>query len=364
MKIQPITKLISYASKASLCKSSGIVSMPVIKQAFGDKFELATGFIGNSRPFAKPDKSFEPEFLRKLLKIEGKTDLETYSMIKDEILKAMGFKHPEALKIIFSKSTAQSEYVFTLGQIKLCSGEGETKERLIASIRHELEHMLQSVKIYKAKGKESFAEAMLARQKSNGIVPNETVEDVIKRMKLEFFETMEKDVSIEGFDVERYYKALCEGIADDGSLGAGYKYYSNLLEKDAYLCTRKVLRALGQNSTIIADIFPANYKNLLELLKNKGIHEHWYEDILNELVIFARIKEAETPENFKKFLKICKDGKKGVKLTQQDQTWALKRMKKIKNLNLLEKMGQKPSLQVETWLKENKFTIEDILGDI
>ena len=361
MAISAIEKTISCSIKSIPHKSLEAASKPAAVQ-IAESRQIA-GLVNSNASFIRPDKSLNFDFLRSLLKIKEGSTVETYTKIKDEMLKAMGFRHPELLKLELTKSKALSRYVFTTGEIRLGDPNIFPKERLIASLRHEMEHMVQSLKIYKAKGKECFAEAMLAQQRYNKRVPTETVEDVIKRMDINFFETMSKDVSIVDFDVKKYYKALCEYTNDNSTFESCYKYFNSLLEKDAYAVTRKVLKALGQDCTVAPDVFPANYTRLLSLLKSNGIHKDYNEEILETLEFFAKMKEALNPADFKRFIQLYQSAEKGIEPTKSDRIWAKKILKKMEQDSFIKEIGQRPYQQMETWLKEGKYTIEDLIKE-
>ena len=327
--------------------------------------KLVTKLTYNTYNLVQIDKSLTPEFLKGLLKIECDTLLETYTKIKDEILKALGFKHPELLKLAFNKSIDNSGYEFRTGRILLAKSKTIPKERMIASIRHEIEHMLQALKIYKAKGKEGFASAMLKYRQNNNLTEIKTVENFIKKMDLEFFETMSKDVSIIGFDAERYYNALCKYKEPIGTLESEYLYITNLLEKDAYAITKRVLKALGQDTTLLHEkFFPANYTTMVELLNNKKIPHFCHEIILSELIDFAKVREATTPENFKRFLRIVKDARADKEVELNEKAWAEKLYSKTQKEAFDKKVGQKPFQQVETWLRNGIFTLDALIKNI
>ena len=319
----------------------------------------------NNYNFVHVDKSLTPQFLKELLKIECNTPLETYTKIKDEILKALGFKHPELVELAFNKSMTESRYEFRSGKILIAKSKTIPKERKIASIRHEIEHLLQSLKIYKAKGKEGFASAMLEYRENNSLPPIKTVEDYIKLMNLEFFETMSKDVSIIGFDTERYYNALCKYKEPNGTLAVDFRYYTNLLEKDAYEITKKVLKALGQDTTVSPDLFPANYETMIQLLNNKKITKICHEWILGDLIGFANVKElTKTSTDFKRFLQIVKDIRANKKVDPIEEDWAIKLCSKTEKEVFVKKAGQKPYQQVEAWLRNGIFTLDDLIKNI
>ena len=98
------------------------------------------------------------DFIKSLLKIEGNTKIETATMIKDEILKAMKYKKPSTLILTESpKLEAPASFILAEGKIGFRQKlDPDTKEMLIAVLYHELDHMDKFVKLYKALGEEAF----------------------------------------------------------------------------------------------------------------------------------------------------------------------------------------------------------------
>ena len=361
MTIHAIKNIISHSIKHTSNRSIASVSKSIVNLA--EKNKQALDLTGSNVNFIPVDKSLTSEFLKGLLKIEEKTPLETYTRIKDEMLKALGYKNPETIILEFSKSSTHSEYEIRTGKLKL-GKRNISKERLIASLRHEIEHMLQFVKIYKTKGKDGFAKALLAYRKNNNIKTSENIEDIIEQINIKFYDAMAKNTSIINFDAEKYYRAMCEYKENDGSFENGYKYYNNLLEKDAYAITKKILKSLGQDCTTAADVFPANYEEMIRVLKSNNVHKYFYESILNFLETAAQIQEKVKPTGLKRFLQLYTDASNGIELADTDKHWTEKLLKKISSDNFIKEIGQKPHQQVETWLKERKYTVEDLIKDL
>ena len=180
MTVQAIEKTVSNIIKTSLCKKAKSASKIAVAKT--GQHKPVTELTDSTSRFIRVDKSLNPEFLKGLLKIEGKTPLDTYTKIKDEILKAMGFKHPEALKVSLTNSEdAIAEFMFKSGEIHICDTK-LPKEEIIATLRHELDHMEKFVKIYKSSGKETFAKAIIAYRKLNGVKTPENTEEVLKHL--------------------------------------------------------------------------------------------------------------------------------------------------------------------------------------
>lgn len=384
---------------------------PAARPAFGSK-KLLTQPIIDSCSFKHIDKSLEPKFLRSLLDIKDKDYFQRVDKIKNKLLTAMGYKHPEELKIEVIPMYDIASYVALKGQINIPGKQSGDKfipleyptYQVIETLRHELEHMDQNIKLYKVKGEQLFLKACLCNTKLNGpegplevngeicgisqeaspvymaegkVIccgefhrKEETMDDLRAKFNKKFYEIMTKDSSTDYFDTEKYYKAYCEYISpkDWCWYSSTYKYLNNLLEKDAYNVERKVLKALGKDPVVSADSFPENYETMVKLLKDNSFSGMELEDTLSILCILARVKNTETPENFKRLLKIQADRDNGKKLSNEDIYFHFKKLTEVEELQSgrLESVQktQKRYQQVESWLREGKFFAEDILKDM
>ena len=342
---------------------------PTTTPVFGNK-KLLTQPIVDRCSFTHIDKSLSPKFLKSLVEIYKKNIslLQKATIIKDELLKAMGYKHPEILKIVpADPEQSCSSYEATQGV--LCFSEDVPSiEIFIAMLRHEVEHMDESVKIYKTKGEKAMLNAFLNIAKLNNMDCPKSI--IINNA---FYDIMSKDVSTDGFDTEKYYKALCKYISPKKEwcyYSSSYKYFNNLLEKDAYAVTRKVLKALGKDAVTPPDMFPKNYETMVKLLNKNGIPSKYHDNVLFVLDITARLKSIECPENVKRYLKIWEDIYDHNYVSPEDIDWYKKIAEKIDKtgevvgtLQSVQK-NQEYYQQVETWLREGKFFAEDILKDM
>ena len=82
-----------------------------------------------------------------------------------------------------------------------------------------------------------------------------------------------------------------------------------------------------------------------------------------KMVAAAKVKKAESPNNYKRFIKMVCDAKTGREITQKEEDWVVKILSKINKDDFAKKEGQRPYQQVETWLREGKFIAEDIMKD-
>jgi len=366
MKICPI---VNYSEKTySVCVK------PIAKTASGG-WRLLTEPIANNYCFSQPDKTLVPGFLKILLDIgkENLSSLEKITKIKDMILKIMGYQHPEELKFIFvEKMNSLASYEPVLGKIVISEGKYSDKD-VIKILRHELEHLHQFVRIYKAKGEQAFLDGMEYLFKKNH--PNATEADILNlnlkaNFNNDFYKIMQKDVSIEDFDAEKYYKSAREYIEFDSAPSKGYEYFNNQLEKDAYSAERKVLKAFGLAPIVSVDYFPQNYKTMLKLMNKAGIPEQYHDNIIQVLNITARLKDVETKENFKKYIKIWNNKSNKKEVSSEDLDWYYKVAEKLDAINkegyTLETVqsAQKYYQQVEEWMREGKFDTVAISNDM
>ena len=273
----------------------------------------------------------------------------------------MGYQHPEALKLVHTDDEQMTMFMGLLGKVFI-NESIHSKEMAIATLRHELEHMDQHVKIYKTKGKNGVLEGILNVTKKQK--PETKISDFEEIFNEKFYETMSKDISVDDIEAEKYYNALCEYTPVGLSLQTQYKYFNNLLEKEAYAVEKKVLEVYGNNSVLSIDRFPANYKTMVALLQNKGIPIEKQEDLLVDLMEIARVRAIETPENTKKYINICMSAINGRDIPEVDKKFFVKIYDKISDREVVGKMGQKPYQQVETWVREGNLSFEDLLKGI
>ena len=345
---------------------------PVTSPAFTAR-RLLTEPIVDTCCFTHVDKSLSPKLLKSLA-AAGKGNINLtmkVAKMKDVLLRAMGYKHPEELKIVFRSKGSPMSYSPELGQIVITNGQYSV-EYFIAALRHELEHMDQFVKIYKTKGKDVFLKSLIHLFQKNN--PNKTKPDIEKvrnSFNSKFYEIMAKDVSVEDFDAEKYYRAMLGYKGSSDGLSNAYRYHNNLLEKDAYDVTRKVLKALGKDPVVSSDVMPVNYKTLIKLLNDNGIAQQYHDGQLGMLHSIAEVKIIETPENYKRFVKIWDDFADGTELSAEDKAWFDGMFVRINapysNESITSKairICQDCYKQVELWLRKGLYCPKAILNNL
>lgn len=300
------------------------------------------------------DKSLNTKFLKGLMDIEGKTPLETADLIKNAMLKAMGYKHPELVKIVYKEECYDTKagYDICTGSINL-NPNALTKTRLIGAIRHELEHLNQYVKTYKAKGEKAIVNALLNN----------------KEFDNNFYKIMFEDVSLEGFDTDKYMNAILDYKElyklNKDNFNTLIEYVNNPLEFDAYKAERKVLDILGDSTVTGFDRCPKNYRRLIKLMESHGINSsslYGQDEVWEDLFYLASAHTVLPFEEFKKLIiqkatlsKLSNEEKERVFNTEDN---IQKRMDKSKD------NYTQASLEIENWMKNGKFSSEEVIQDI
>ena len=298
------------------------------------------------------------DFIKSLLNIKGKTQIETATLIKDEVLTAMKYKNPSALRIIENPiSAGAGSFNTATGKITL-NQMPESKEELIAMLYHELDHMDKQVKVYKALGADSF-EALMKRKLT------EFQQKKFKWNK-DFYETMSKDVSLEGFNVNRYKRAISNYPRHpQEDLFSQCLYYHNPLEKDAYALQKKVLTTLGKDDFVVADTFPKSYLTAVRtLFKNPGKvkpyeDENGLEGFIEGLYLLAKLNCVKQTPDVKKLRTFLAQGLddlyNGRKISRPDdipEETLSELYNRFFDNKTLKEMGQKPSELVQSWLEQ------------
>lgn len=361
MKILPAT---TYHKKSSFAIGN-YQSSP----NFGGK-NLLTKPIIDTCSFTHSDKTLEPKFLKRLLDIgnENISVLQKYAMIKDEMLKAMGYKHPEELKILPLKRQTVASYEASQGVIYISDQMKMPPAMIIATLRHELEHLDQFVKIYKTMGEKAFLETItnFIKRLNPELKPSEINIKLNKR----FYEIMSKDADTKNFDSKKYYKAMCEYTPFSYDASKAYKYYNNLLEKGAYSAERKILSSLGEDPVVSADAFPHNYKTLVILMNDNKIQLQYQDNVLQVLRLAAQIKSIETNKNFKKIWGIWVNKQKNIAVTANEEELLNQSLNKVKEIYCSSFVTLKQveldkvcSNQIESWLRKGIWYFENILNE-
>ena len=119
-------------------------------------------------------------------------------------------------------------------------------------------------------GESAFQDALLSIAKR--LNPKLSQSGIKIYFNKNFYEIMSKDANTKNFDAEKYYKAMCEYTSFSYDASKAYKYYNNLLEKEAYSAERKILSSLGEEPVVSADAFPHNYNTLVKLMNDAMFH--------------------------------------------------------------------------------------------
>ena len=332
---------------------------------------LLTKPIIDTCSFKHSDKTLDPKFLKHLLKIgnENINVLPKYTKIKDEMLRAMGYRHPEKLKLVYDEDEMAASYEATQG--KLCISDKTMNMPIpmfIATLRHELEHLDQFLKIYKTMGEKAFLDAMISiAQKAN---PELNPSEININLNKNFYEIMSKDADTTNFDAKKYYKAMCEYTGFSYDASKAYKYYNNLLEKEAYSAERKILSSLGEDPVVSADEFPYNYKTLVKLMNDNGVTLQDQDNILQVLRLAAAIKSLETSENFKTIWKIWSNNQKNIEITPREEELLNQSLNKVDETYRSQVTLKQVQLntecfkQIENWLRQGIWYFEDILKEV
>ena len=343
------------------------------------KYQFAPNFCGKNiltKPivdtcsFTYSDKTLEPKFLKRLLELDNKDigDLQKYTKIKDEMLRAMGYKHPEELGLTLGVNKTNAAYEVTQGKIHISDKTEMSTSMFIATLRHELEHFDQFIKLYKTMGEKAFLSALTSIAKR--LNPNLKPSEININFNKSFYEIMSKDANTKNFDSEKYYKAMRNYTEFSFDASKAYKYYNNLLEKDAYSAERKILGSLGEEPVVSADAFQHNYKTLVRLMKANKVPAECQDNVLQVLRLAAQIKSIETPENFKKIWRIWINKQKNIKIEPEEEAILKLSFDKVNETYCSQvtlkqiKLNKECSKQVENWLRNGTWYFEDVLKEV
>ena len=272
------------------------------------------------------------------------------------MLRAMGYKHPKELKLLPLENILNTSYEVTQGVIHVSKKNNMSAPMFIATLRHELEHFEQFVKIYKTMGANAFQAALLSIAKK--LNPTLNTPEINIDFNKKFYEIMSRDVDTTNFNAKKYYKAMCEYTGFSYDASKAYKYYNNLLEKEAYAVQRKILSSLGEEPVVSADLFAHNYKTLLRLMNNNKIPLQYQDNVLQVLRLAAQIKSIETPENFKTIWKIWSNKQKNIEITPREEELLNQSLNKVNEtycgrVTLKQiQLNKKCSKQIENWLRQ------------
>ncbi len=316
--------------------------------------------------FAK-DSSLAPELLDDLLKIKG-SQAEKVGQIKDRFLRAMGYKNPELVKLGNKVGNGSLAFDFMSGCLSVRQTEFPI-ETLVAFVRHELDHLDKFAKLVKAEGVDTAEIAL-----KTGIF--KYVSKIDKSFDRDFWLKMSKDADITNFNTKKYIEAL-ENYRYDVTNGAQstsayhlyngwHSYCANELEKSAYAIQKKVLKIYGVDDTTAYDFYGESFgrikKLLMKLNENRNVYEpkgflgnttfdelYCYSIARTEplgvehLKYVREVLNSKVPRNPKKLQQVVEDVNAIEQRCSADMNRSLKVFDTVYN-----------------WLKEEKFTLNDI----
>ena len=305
-------------------------------------------------------------FIKSLTKIKGKDKLEVATKIKDEILKKMGYKHPELLKLevdsfvsnLQKKIGSFGQFSLSTLRIDFCKEFLEKSiEEQISFLYHELDHMDKFVKLHKAIGEEKFLELAKKVQQNSPIYKalSEKYCPVEMTINNELYEKMQEDIDIKNFDIKKWSKALENYGQFTPMLSDMYKYYNNPIEKSAYDLQTKINKILGLSLTTSRDEFPKNYISMVKALKKQGITDISKQDnTISQLHMVILIKNLNH-KVFELFNKKINGGK----ITEKENEYVETFLLKLKDY-INEKSLQEAYLETETYINKGILTLEDL----
>ena len=292
-------------------------------------------------------------FVKSLTQIKGKDRVETYSKIKDAILKKMGYTNPKLIKVeaangfqsLSCPGAAWSEESASIiiGDI----AKNTNIENGIAMIYHEIDHMDKFVKLYKSLGEGKFQRLVSKRN------PEAT-------LNLDIYREMSKNADIMGFNAGKYSKAYLEYPEKMKGYSDMYKYLNNPLEVEAFTVQSKIQKILGLSEFTTKDAFPKNYKAMLDSLAKQGITDVQQQDlIIQNILSMCQSKVLDS----KAFELACKRHK-NIKLTSQEVNYLKDTEAKLlkSDLNAYCSDFQAAHSEAEELINKGLFTLDDVIN--
>ena len=357
MVVSAVNKFTPYSVYAPIKRAAQFINKSQVKK-LGDNIRYATEHVND---FIISDRSMNPVFLKSLLKIKGKNVLETCTEIKNKILSAIGYPEPDELPFI-TGFKGDMGYNPLEGNLLINTDIKVSKDLFIAAIRHELDHMEKFIKLYKALGEEEFTKMQYEAIKRLNPQVKLKIEHIKDLFNKNFYESMSKYVSLEGFDSEKYKSAVINYQPDFfGSWSQRHAYYNNPMEYDAYEISSKVQGILGLSSKTAASSFSEYNTYLNNFMKKGGVPEDKWISNIDDMMFLYLVKYVEDqPDNIKKTMNIY--------FKMMD-----KKLNNPDDINFLQcvvdKMPKSPIKnhlfkQIEAWFKEGKYTVKDVLKDM
>lgn len=338
---------------------------PSLKGLSLEGLKFAPKVKGDICAFTK-DPSLAPELLDDLLRVKG-SKAEKIEQIKNRFLQAMGYKNPELVKPGNQTFNCDLAVDFMDGKLSF-NNKDFPIQYLIAAERHELDHLDKFAKLVKAEGVEKAENALMT-----GI--HKYFTKIEKPFDREFWLKMSKDADITGFDSKKYMEAL-ENYRYDVTMKSAqqtsfyrgyldqYLYCTNELEKSAYGFTKKVLKHYGVDDLTQYDLCAVEFgkiKNLLEKIGKSPNRSEGFTGKINFDQLYTASICLPDPAAVK-HLKYLIDVGKG-KIAQNPEKFQ-------EAVNALNEIGMRRSQgrevvqhmdNVYNWLKEGKFTFDDVL---
>lgn len=244
----------------------------------------------------------------------------------------------------------------------LVSEKQFSQPKLVAAVRHEVDHIDKFAKMIKAAGlnavKNAFNEGMIKARLTPASYIDET-----------FWLNMSEDVDIKGFDAKKYLNAFKnysydarEPLNDLYEICCRWhKYAINEIEKSAYSCEKKVLKYYGEDDFVAIDLVGERFGKIKTLIEKynceKDLKNYKGNITFNKLYKYS---VAMTDSDGEKLLKYLKDSINAKVPYDKDKLNSISEV--IQNLQ--KKITQRQQAEcldkVYNWLLDKKFTINDI----
>lgn len=301
----------------------------------------------------RTDRTLCPKYLRQLLEIKG-SESEKLLQIKNRMLTTMGYERPELVSIVKdNKITHTYAFDYCSGRIYINEQKAQliNMEEKIALLRHELDHFDRGAQIVKSKGVDELESALRKYFKSNIHVDKN------------FWEQAKINANTDSFDAEKYLRLWKNPPAInphiDYRTNFGQAKFMQLqcmgeLEASAYSKERAVLKAFGVNSTVAPDVYITQFNRILDLMKKQKLSETESVNIFNNLYNISRLmkhpdrkilitdfkafqEKRISPENLKRLSDAL--GNDYIKTAEESKHYS----------------------QIESWIENGIFTIDDVL---
>ena len=342
---QKTASWVKTASKTSVLQTKPINPTQLQGLRFANNLTCDTVQLSNTSYLSE-------SFVKSLTQIKGKDRVETYSKIKDAILKKMGYTNSELIKVEsasgFQSISIGAGWDEVTGKIIIGDIAKNTNiENGIAMMYHEIDHMDKFVKLYKSLGEGKFQRLVSKRN------PEAT-------LNLDIYREMSKNADIMGFNAGKYSKAYLEYPEKMKGYSDMYKYLNNPLEVEAFTVQSKIQKILGLSELTTRDSFPKNYKAMLDSLAKQGITDIKQQNLIIQDIVDLCQKKVIDEKAFKLF---CKQLKK-IKLTESETNY-LKELQETLlkgDMNSLCRRFPEAHKEAEVLINKGLFSIDDIIN--